>query len=184
MKMKISKVRVHISFFPALFTIIFLLMVPITNAQETASNQNANRAVAASTTNSNTANAATTPATASPVFTNYKGVRIGMSADEVRDRLDHLREKGKTQDFFVFSDDESAQVFYDEQGRVTAISVNYIGDDSSAPQPEAVLGEEIQAKPDGSMYELIRYPAAGYWVAYSRTAGKNPIITVTMQKMQ
>jgi hypothetical protein len=34
------------------------------------------------------------------------------------------------------------------------------------------------------MYELKRYPSAGYWVAYSRTAGKNPIITVTMQKMR
>jgi hypothetical protein len=185
MKMKISKVRVHISFFPTLFTIILLLMVPITNAQETASNQNAERAVAASTTtNSNTANATTmTPATASPVFTDYKGIRIGMSADEVRDKLDHLKEEGKVQDFFVFSETESAQVYYDAQGKVTAISVNYIGDDSSAPKPEAVLGAEIQAKPDGSMYELKRYPAAGYWVAYSRTAGKNPIITVTMQKM-
>jgi hypothetical protein len=185
MKMKLPKVGVHLSFFPALLTIIFLLTVPITNAQETASNQNAERAVAASTTtNSNTASASTTPATAAPVFTDYKGVRIGMSADEVRDKLDHLKEQGKVQDFFVFSEAESAQVYYDAQGKVTAIFVNYIGDDSNAPKPEAVLGEEIQAKPDGSMYELKRYPAAGYWVAYSRTAGKNPIITVTMRKMQ
>jgi hypothetical protein len=107
-----------------------------------------------------------------------------MSADEVRDKLGHLKEKSERQDFFIFSEAESAQVYYDAQGKVTAISVNYIGDDSSAPKPAAVLGEEIQAKPDGSMYELKRYPAAGYWVAYNRTAGKNPIITVTMQKIQ
>lgn len=184
MKMKISRVKIHKSFFPALFTIIFLLIVPITNAQETVSNQNAKRAVTSATTGNNTARAANTPSAAVPIFTDYKSIRIGMSADEVRDKLDHLKEKGKLQDVFVFSEAESAEVYYDPQGKVTAISVNYIGDDSSAPKPEAVLGEEIQAKPDGSMYELKRYPAAGYWVAYSRIAGKNPFITVTMQKMQ
>ncbi|MBD0326963.1 MAG: hypothetical protein ICV68_11055, partial [Pyrinomonadaceae bacterium] len=132
-----------------------------------------------------TGNATATPsaAVAIPLFSNYKGVSIGMSADEVRAHLDHLKEKGKVQDFFVFSDSESAQVYYDGEGKVTAISVNYMGDDSNAPKPAAVLGEEIQAKPDGSMYQLIRYLSAGYWVAYSRTAGSDPIITVTMQKM-
>jgi hypothetical protein len=185
MKTKVSQIEVHIFFIPALFTIAILLLCPITNAQEAASNQNAKRAVASATaTSNNTASPANTPPAAVPVFTDYKGIRIGMSADEVRDKLDHLKEKGERQDFFVFSEAESAQVYYDAQGKVTAISVNYIGDDGSAPKPETVLGEEIQAKPDGSMYELKRYPAAGYWVAYNRTAGKNPIITVTMQKLQ
>jgi hypothetical protein len=46
-----------------------------------------------------------------------------------------------------------------------------------------VLGVELQAKPDGSMYELERYPAAGYWVSYNRTAGDKPIVTITMQRM-
>jgi hypothetical protein len=46
-----------------------------------------------------------------------------------------------------------------------------------------VLGTELQAKPDGSMYQLNRYPEAGYWVSYNRTAGDKPIITITMQKM-
>jgi hypothetical protein len=46
-----------------------------------------------------------------------------------------------------------------------------------------VLGVELQAKPDGSMYELKRYPDAGYWVSYNRTAGDKPIVTITMQKI-
>nr|MDQ3819849.1 hypothetical protein [Acidobacteriota bacterium] len=124
------------------------------------------------------------PAAASPVFTDYKGIIIGMSADDVRNKLDHLKEKGKLQDFFVFSDAESAQVFYDDQGKVKAVAVTYLEDNHNAPSAKAVLGEDVQAKPDGSMYEMRRYPAAGYWVAYSRTAGKSPIITVTMQKIQ
>src|SRR5919109_454014 len=95
-----------------------------------------------------------------PVFTDYRGIRIGMSADEVRAKLDRLK-KDKGQDLLVFSEHESAQIYYDENGKVTAISIDYFNN-SNAPAPEAVLGVGIQAKPDGSMYQLSRYPAAGY----------------------
>jgi hypothetical protein len=116
-----------------------------------------------------------------PVLTEYRGIRIGMAAEDVRNKLGHLREKGKVQDFFVFSDNESAQVFYDSNGNVRAISVDYMGM-SNPPTPKDVLGEDLQAKPDGSMYGLTRYPSAGFWVAYSRTGGDDPIVTITIQK--
>jgi hypothetical protein len=32
------------------------------------------------------------------------------------------------------------------------------------------------------MYKMVNYPAAGYWVAYSRTPGDEPMVMVTMQK--
>jgi hypothetical protein len=54
---------------------------------------------------------------------------------------------------------------------------------SSVLTPQQVFGAEIDAKPDGSKYRLIRYPKAGYWVSYSRTAGDTPIITVTLQRI-
>lgn len=117
-----------------------------------------------------------------PVFSDYRGVQIGMSAEEVRKKLDRLKNGGPAQDFFVFSERESAQIYYDKDRKVTAISVDYFGD-SNAPAPSAVLGVDLQAKPDGSMYELKRYPEAGYWVSYSRTAGDKPIVTITMQKI-
>lgn len=118
-----------------------------------------------------------------PVFTNYKGIAIGMSADEVRQKLGGLKDKGAEQDHFVFSDTESAEVHYDREGQVRAISINYVGKNSGAPDAVTVLGEEIQTKDDGSMYKLVQYPAAKYWVAYNRTAGDSPIITVTLQKI-
>jgi hypothetical protein len=117
-----------------------------------------------------------------PVFTDYRGVSIGMSADEVRSRLQNLK-KDEGQDFYAFSDKESAQIYYDNQGKVTAISIDYFGENSNAPTPDAVLGTSPEAKPDGSMYQLKRYPDAGYWVSYNRTAGDKPIVTITMQKM-
>jgi hypothetical protein len=117
-----------------------------------------------------------------PVFSDYRGVRIGMSAEEVRSKLDQLK-KGDRQDYLVFSERESAQIYYDDKGKVIAISIDYFGDTSNAPTPDAVLGTALQAKADGSMYQLNRYPEAGYWVSYNRTAGDKPIVTITMQKM-
>jgi hypothetical protein len=120
--------------------------------------------------------------TNAPVFSDYRGVKIGMSAEEVRAKLSQLK-KGEGQDFLVFSERESAQIYYDAKGKVTAISIDYFGGNSNAPAPDAVLGVGLQAKPDGSMYQLNRYPDAGFWVSYNRTAGDKPIVTITMQKM-
>lgn len=119
-----------------------------------------------------------------PLYVEYKGIRIGMEAGEVRKKLGDPTDKGDVQDFFVFSEKESAQVYYDKVHKVMAVSVNYVGDDSGAPLPKIVLGTDIEAKADGAMYKMVRYPGAGYWVAYSRTGGDDPLVTVTMQKIQ
>ncbi len=118
-----------------------------------------------------------------PAYTELLGVRLGMSAAEVRAKVAKLKDKGPAQDFFVFSDKKSAQVYYDAEGRVRALSIDYVGIDSGAPLPEKVIGEALQPKPDGSMHELRRYPEDGYWIAYSRTAGSNPTTTVTIQML-
>ena len=129
------------------------------------------------------ANAQTASTSApAPVFADYRGITIGMSADEVRAKINGVK-KGDGQDLLTSSDHESAQIYYDAKGKVTAISIDYFGDKSGAPTPEAVLGAAIEAKPDGSMYQLNRYREAGYWVSYNRTAGDKPIVTITMQKM-
>ena len=125
------------------------------------------------------------PATAvvEPVYKDFMGVTLGMSASDVREKLGHLKDKGERQDFFVFSESRIAQVVYDDQGKATTISVDYISKSPDTPTAESVLGEPVQAKPDGSIFQLKRYPEAGYWVAYSRTAGDDPIVTVTIQKI-
>jgi hypothetical protein len=117
-----------------------------------------------------------------PLYNEYKGVRIGMEAVEVRKKLGNPTDKSDVQDFYAFSENESAQIYYDK-GKVMAVSVNYVGDKSGAPLPKIVLGTEIEAKADGAMYKLIRYPEAGYWVSYNRTGGGDPLVTVTMQRI-
>jgi hypothetical protein len=154
-----------------------LISVSTANAQ-TASSEPAQQEVARVVNSS-----ASKPANANlPVFTDYRGIKIGMTAEEVRGKLDSIK-KGDSQDFLTFSEQESAQIYYDDKGKVTAISIDYFGGNSNAPSPEIVLGAGIQAKPDGSMYQLNRYPEAGFWVSYNRTAGDKPIVTITMQKM-
>jgi len=118
-----------------------------------------------------------------PPFIEYKGVRIGMDMNEARKKLGEPADKGDAQDFFMFSEKESCQVFYDKGHKVFAVAVTYLGNGSGAPSPKAVLGTEIEAKADGSMYKLIRYPVAGYWVSYSKTRGEDPFIIVTVQKI-
>jgi hypothetical protein len=116
-----------------------------------------------------------------PLYSEYRGVKLGMTAAEVRAKLGDAEEKSDAMDFFVFSNTERARVYY-QDGKASAIIATYIGRDAQAPAPVAVLGTEIEAKADGSMYKMTMYPQAGYWVAYSRTAGDSPLVIITMQK--
>jgi hypothetical protein len=117
-----------------------------------------------------------------PVFHEYRGVKIGWVADEVRKKLGDPANKGDEQDFYVFGEKETAQVLYDK-GQVSAISIDFMNGAKEVITPQQVFGADIEAKPDGSKYKLVRYPKAGYWVSYSRTAGDTPIITVTIQRL-
>ena len=119
----------------------------------------------------------------SPVFSEFKGVRIGMAAEEARKKLGSPRDKSAEQDFYVFNDTQAVQIFYDKAGIVSAISIDFMSGASGIPAAKEVLGTDADAKPDGSVYKLLRYPKAGYWVSYSRTAGDSPTTTITMQKI-
>ena len=118
-----------------------------------------------------------------PVYREYRGVQIGMTAEEARRKLGHLKDKGDTADFFVFSDNETAQILYDADKKVATVSVDFMSGAADVPLAKAVIGSDIEAKPDGSVYKLVRYPKAGYWVAYSKTAGDAPMVSVTIQKI-
>lgn len=119
-----------------------------------------------------------------PCFREYRGVQIGMSIDEARQKLGTPKEQADELDLYSFSDKESAQVYYDKSTKkVTAVSVDYAGG-VGAPECKVVVGSDVEARSDGSKFKMMRYPKAGYWVSYNRTAGDTPIVTVTMQKIQ
>jgi hypothetical protein len=118
-----------------------------------------------------------------PLFHEYRSITIGMTADEVRKKLSNPSDKSDEQDFFVFNDNESAQVFYDKSHKVFAISVNFMAGARDLPTAKVVFGSDLVAKPDGSIYKMVRYPKHGCWVSFSRTAGDSPLTTITLQKI-
>jgi len=126
--------------------------------------------------------AGTNPAT-EPAFKDYRGVSIGMSADEVAEKLGEPAVKDNNEEVFLISDVEMVQVLYDKAGGVSALSITYSAEHTNPPAALAVLGEDVAADADGRIYKLIRYPESGYWVAYSRTAGTAPVVSVTINKM-
>jgi hypothetical protein len=113
----------------------------------------------------------------------YKGVRLGMTTNEARAKLGEPALKAEDQDYYVFSNTETATVAYDRTHRVVTISVDY-QDGVGAPDYRTVVGEDLQAKPDGSLHKMVRRESQGFWVSYSRTApGTVVIVTITIQKL-
>jgi hypothetical protein len=119
----------------------------------------------------------------SPLFRAYRGIELGMTADDVRKKLGDPRDKSEEQDFFVFTETESAQVVYDKTHKVIAISADFLAVGAGVLTAREVFGSDIEAKADGSLYRMVRYPKAGYWLSYNRTGGASPLTTVTLQKI-
>jgi len=116
-------------------------------------------------------------------FHAYRGIQLGMTADEVRQKLGEPKDKGTEQDFYVFNESEMAQFVYDKSQKVVTISADFLASGPEVLTAKQVLGAEIEAKPDGSVYKLVRFPKAGYWLSYNRTSGTAPMTTVTLQKI-
>ena len=118
-----------------------------------------------------------------PPFHEYKGVKIGMTADEARKKLGNPTDKSDKQDYYSLNDHESCEVYYDEAKIVYAVKITYLGG-NAIPEPKKILGIDAESKQDGSLYKMMRFPKVGYWVSYMRTAGDSPMTLVTMQKIQ
>jgi hypothetical protein len=130
------------------------------------------------------ANALTKSAgTQQPLYSDYKGVRIGMSHTEARAKLGPPTREFESQDLYVVSETETVQLFFDRSRNITAISIDYLSSTSAAPDYKTVVGNDVEIKPDGSIYKLVRYEQLGFWVSFSRTAGDLGITTITIQKI-
>jgi hypothetical protein len=120
----------------------------------------------------------------SGIFKEYRGIQLGMAADEVRKKLGSPKDKSDDQDFFIFDEKETAQIVYDPGHKVVTISVDFLSAGTEVPTYKQVVGGEPEAKADGSVYKMVRFTKAGYWLSYNRTGGTAPLTTVTLQKIQ
>jgi hypothetical protein len=108
-----------------------------------------------------------------------------MSDKEVRDKLGKPEMNDDQSIYYKFNDKESVQFMLDKDKKVHIISMMYFDKNNTAPKPIDIFGAEIEITPntDGSIYKLIRYADAGYVVVYSKTAGNDPTVVVTLQKI-
>ena len=120
----------------------------------------------------------------SGLFHDYRGVQLGMTTDEVRKKLGDPKDKSDEQDFFIFNESETAQIVYDKMHKVITISADFLTLGDKVPTAKQIFGGEVEAKADGSMYKMVRFTKAGYWLSYNRTSGASPLTTVTLQKIQ
>ena len=118
-----------------------------------------------------------------PLYREYRGVRLGMTAVEVRAKLGEPAMKSDEQDFYVISAKETAQIVYDAGQKVVTISTDYSGG-VGAPDYKTVVGEELLQRPDGSLFRIVFYNSERFWVSYNKSASEVPVVTVTVGTMK
>ena len=122
---------------------------------------------------------------ATPVLQDYKGVKIGMKVDEVREKLGKAKNEDKDGLVYTFSDYETVQIVLDGEQKVRTISIMYDADFQKPLKFEDVFGKSVEPEKQagGAIYKLISYPDSGYWVSYNRMAGEKAMTIVVMQKL-
>ena len=114
-----------------------------------------------------------------PLYREYRGVRLGMTATEVRAKLGEPALKSDEQDFFIISVNETAQIAYTAQ-KASTISTDYAGG-VGAPDYKNVVGEGmLLQRPDGTVFKMVMYDAERFWVTYTKSATTSPIVTITI----
>ena len=117
-----------------------------------------------------------------PLYTDFRGAKLGMTAEEVREKLGNPVLKDTEMDYYVLSDSVTAQVVFDANHKVRMISVDY-ANGAGAPDYRSVVGPELPTRPDASAYSMVRYESRGFWVSYSKIAGPVIVVTITIQKI-
>lgn len=118
-----------------------------------------------------------------PYLKEYRKVTIGMPADALRDAWGKPEMEYPDGYFYELSDSETVQIVIGPDKKITAISVTFVKG-KGAPSFAEVFGEKSapEKSANGSVYKMVRYEDAGYWVAYSGGPEDDANVSVTMQK--
>ena len=115
-----------------------------------------------------------------PLYSEYRGVRLGMTATEVRAKLGEPALKSDEQDFFIISANETTQIAYNAAHTVITISTDYAAG-VGAPDYKTAVGEgTLLTRPDGSVFKMAMHDAERFWVTYNKSAATVPTVTITI----
>ncbi|PYT01741.1 MAG: hypothetical protein DMF63_02540 [Acidobacteria bacterium] len=114
----------------------------------------------------------------------YHALSLGMSPDDVEALWGKPKIKDEGGFLYNRSDSEMAQIEIGSDKKVSAIAVMFQGG-KGAPSLTDVFGAGATADPrqNGTVYKMVRYPEAGYWVSYSATPGENGVTIITLRKL-
>lgn len=120
-----------------------------------------------------------------PNWKSYKDVTLGMTADQVREKMGEPKSEDDESLFYMISETETAQFVLDANKNVRIISVIYTAEHIGAPAFADVFGKAAVAEPrtDGSVFKMVRFEEAGFWVSYNRMAGEKAMVIVIIQKL-
>ena len=125
----------------------------------------------------------TSPASTAPMK-EYRKVALGMSPEDVESIWGEPKIKDESGFLYNLSDSEMAQIEVGPQKKVTAIAIMFEGG-KGAPSLADVFGPGATAErqQNGSVYKMVRYKDAGYWLSYSAGSGDNALTTITIRKL-
>ena len=118
------------------------------------------------------------------LYREYRGIRLGMTAVEVRAKLGEPAMKSDEQDYYVISATETVQIAYNAVQKVVTISTDYTSG-VAAPDYRSVVGDGLLLeKPDGSLFRMARYDSEHFWVTYNKSAATVPVVTITISALK
>jgi hypothetical protein len=121
------------------------------------------------------------PLMSSRCFPSTKGIRLGMTAQEVRTKLGDPKLKADDQDYYIFSDTESAQFAYDTAHKVVTISIDYTVRERLTI--ETLLVRSIDQTAEWfrcTKWFVTKHKVFGFSYA---VAGASGTVTITIQKI-
>lgn len=124
------------------------------------------------------------PAASAPLFREFRKASLGMTTDTLRDAWGKPANEYSDGLFYEMSDSETVQVVIGPERKITAIAITFLKG-KGAPSFAEVFGEgeKPEKRENGSVYRMVRYPNAGYWVSYYVGPGENADVFLTMQKL-
>ena|SRR5919109_2724343 len=116
------------------------------------------------------------------VMREYRGIKLGMKRDEVRDALGKPELSDKSQDNFKIGGDDRLTTYYDNDS-VKAIQL-YFFESKNVPTWADVVGDtEVEQRPDGSKVTRAEFTEENFWVSmYQSKSGDVTTITISRSR--
>jgi hypothetical protein len=116
------------------------------------------------------------------VMREYRGIKLGMKRDVVRDELGKPELSDQAQDSFKIGGEDRITTLYDND-TVKMIQL-YFFESKKVPSWADVVGTtEIEQNPDGSKIARVEVPEENFWVSMSQSKGGD-VITVTISRFR